>query len=167
MIEDGIKISELNTTSSVNNEDLIPIVQEEETKSITYEDLFSSNNVKGTVYSHYLTPRTNLVTNTWAKCADGYSITNLPQGTYMFIFDASFGCASGVTGSTLCTIRPFINDVQHNAYRDTMPIIASYTSSGQVIYVGDAQGTFTINVEVYCPLSLNCNVCNVKLIRLK
>lgn len=41
MIEDGIKISELTATSTINDEDLIPIVQEEETKSIEYGVLSS------------------------------------------------------------------------------------------------------------------------------
>lgn len=39
MIEDGIKISELNTTSTINNEDLIPIVQNNETKSISFGNI--------------------------------------------------------------------------------------------------------------------------------
>ena len=39
MIEDGIKISELTTTSTINNEDLIPIVQNNETKSISFGNI--------------------------------------------------------------------------------------------------------------------------------
>lgn len=39
MIEDGIKISELNTTTTYNDEDIIPIVQNNETKSIKAKDL--------------------------------------------------------------------------------------------------------------------------------
>ena len=39
MIEDGIKISELNTTTTYNDEDIIPIVQNDETKSIKAKDL--------------------------------------------------------------------------------------------------------------------------------
>lgn len=44
MIEDGIKISELNTTSSVNSEDLIPIVQNDETKSATISQVANYTN---------------------------------------------------------------------------------------------------------------------------
>ncbi len=38
-MEDGLKISELTTTTTINDSDLIPIVQNDETKSITKEDL--------------------------------------------------------------------------------------------------------------------------------
>ena len=38
-MEDGVKISELTTTTTINNSDLIPIVQNNETKSITKQDL--------------------------------------------------------------------------------------------------------------------------------
>lgn len=51
MIEDGIKISELNTTTSVNDEDLIPIVQSEETKSITISDFMSRKYCRATITS--------------------------------------------------------------------------------------------------------------------
>lgn len=45
MIEDGIKISELTTTNTINDEDLIPIVQEEETKSATIGQILYSNKI--------------------------------------------------------------------------------------------------------------------------
>lgn len=38
-MEDGVKISELNLATTINNSDLIPIVQNNETKSITKQDL--------------------------------------------------------------------------------------------------------------------------------
>lgn len=37
MMEDGVKISELNLATTINGADLIPIVQNGETKSIAYE----------------------------------------------------------------------------------------------------------------------------------
>ena len=37
-MEDGLKISELNQATIIGDEDLIPIVQDGETKSITYKD---------------------------------------------------------------------------------------------------------------------------------
>ena len=38
MIEDGVKISELTQTTTITDDDLIPIVQSNETKSITKEN---------------------------------------------------------------------------------------------------------------------------------
>lgn len=38
-MEDGVKISELTQASTINDSDLIPIVQNNETKSITKQDL--------------------------------------------------------------------------------------------------------------------------------
>lgn len=38
-MEDGLKISELTQTTTINDSDLIPIVQNNETKSITKQDL--------------------------------------------------------------------------------------------------------------------------------
>lgn len=38
-MEDGLKISELTTTTTINDSDLIPIVQNDETKSITKQVL--------------------------------------------------------------------------------------------------------------------------------
>lgn len=54
MIEDGVKISELTEASTINDSDLIPIVQNNETKSITKQDL---------VADKYLT--TEQVIGTW------------------------------------------------------------------------------------------------------
>ncbi len=38
-MEDGVKISELNLATTINSEDLIPIVQNGETKAIVYKDI--------------------------------------------------------------------------------------------------------------------------------
>ncbi len=46
MIEDGLKISEFTTTSTPTNNDLIPIVQSNQTMAITKEDLFEGTETK-------------------------------------------------------------------------------------------------------------------------
>ena len=38
-MEDGVKISELNLATTINSTDLIPIVQNDETKAIVYKDI--------------------------------------------------------------------------------------------------------------------------------
>ena len=67
-MEDGLKISELTQTTTINDSDLIPIVQNDETKSITKEDLVADINNLIERNSTYST--TEQVVGTWEN-SDG------------------------------------------------------------------------------------------------
>lgn len=62
-MEDGLKISELTTTTTINDSDLIPIVQNDETKSITKEDLVADTKSLIDRNSTYST--TEQIVGTW------------------------------------------------------------------------------------------------------
>lgn len=166
MIEDGIKISELTTTSTINNEDLIPIVQDDETKSITYEDLFSSNNVKGDTYQYSLNPVSNSPTaNTWSLGFDNFTTDILPKGRYLVIFSASILSS----GNGMITFRYVMDGTPYNGIRATIPLMTGLTSSGQfsVMLPFNTDTTHTVNMELYGSTNYRVNVGAVTFIKLK
>lgn len=98
-MEDGIKISELNQTTKANNEDLIPIVQEEETKNITIRDFAPSVNNYSTdeivigkwtdgkpIYRKVISVSGTMTTGQWTNVA---SASNIETLVYGMLFDAS------------------------------------------------------------------------------
>lgn len=64
-MEDGLKISELTQATTINDSDLIPIVQNNETKSITKEDLMADTKALIDRNSAYST--TEQIVGTWVN----------------------------------------------------------------------------------------------------
>lgn len=100
-MEDGLKISELNQATIIGDEDLIPIVQNGETKHIEKSDLFADINNKlsystteqvvGTwngkpLYRKVLNVAGNLTLNAWTTIGTLSNVDTLITGK---IFDSS------------------------------------------------------------------------------
>ena len=62
-MEDGLKISELTQASTINDSDLIPIVQNDETKNITKQNLVAD--IKALIDSNSTYSTTEQIVGTW------------------------------------------------------------------------------------------------------
>ena len=102
MIEDGIKISELGSATSFNNEDLIPIVQNDETKNIAMGDFLGTivesgsntngNYIKygdGTMICTKKVTGTTDINETWGSGTTSGASTSIAFGSWPKTFIAT------------------------------------------------------------------------------
>ena len=169
MIEDGIKISELNTTSSVNNEDLIPIVQSEETKAITYEDLFASNNVKGEITNVDFTAKTSsLPSGAWCSLASTDVSKQLSKGSYLALVSATIIPDAGASG--IVTAELYLDGARFGSQsRNTVPLSGGLNSTASVVVPlsWNADSSHSFNVYAYGSTAYKVTYVHIYLIRLK
>lgn len=155
MIEDGIKISELTTTSTINNEDLIPIVQGEETKSITRGDLLANIDNIGDIYEYTLSRKTSTLSGgSWQEMTSTLTTGSIPAGTYLVLFRGTIG---GTTSAVnILSVEPWIDNYGTSFQRLTIPY-TNLTSAFEVwrIYTPQTDGTHTLTVKGWGSSSFN------------
>lgn len=147
-MEDGLKISELTQASTINDSDLIPIVQSDETKSITKEDLIADTKALIDRNSTYST--TEQIVGTWIDGKPIYrvvkNIGNLPNNgrkevSFSGIIPTGVVCTKiyGITERISQSVTDYLNlkDVcSLLMYRATTNILYVDTSEDRSNYTG-------------------------------
>jgi len=172
MEENEIKISEFTQTTTISNTDLIPIVQGNETKSITKENLLAEvgdlteleTTDKTSIVSavnemaprgdkyEYIAPRvtTNLPSGSWQYLATDMLTDIIPAGRYLVEFSSSVAGASNNVVE-ICTIQGGIDGNFSNSQRLSVPIKVNSFSGFEAWRIADftTSVAHTINAQGY------------------
>lgn len=169
MIEDGVKISELNSTTTYTNSDLIPLIQNDETKNITIGNLLSKQDIKGEFTTINFTEKTTtLPSGDWYSLGDLDESVTLEKGTYLALTNATL--APDGSNDGIATIDLYVDGSrQGQPSRNTIPIVHSYTCTANSIMplLFNNNGSHSFNIHCFGSINYKVTYCSIILVRIK